>query len=127
MGNTLVKTGDTNCIDTTFEGKAIRACLMKDGAFYDSIETILEDTAMTEYGEKAATKACRTGLVWKQRNPYIITKGTTEGANSLRTSKEGKNMAFRIKDIKAKDLLHPSTTIEGTNNIVSNIGFKIAF
>jgi len=67
---------DFKCIKTKYEGKDVVACKLKDGPLYDSIESILEDTAYTEKNKLAAAKACSTGLVWKNRNPYVGSYGT---------------------------------------------------
>ena len=44
------------CIETVYEGKKVVACKLKEGPYYDSTESILEDTAYTENNELAAKK-----------------------------------------------------------------------
>ncbi len=88
---------DFKCVETKYEGKNVVACKLKEGPFYDSIESILEDTAYTENNRKAATQACSTGLVWKNRLPYI---GSIPTANDEPNDANVKKMlGIRLKEV----------------------------
>ena len=93
---------DYKCIKTVYEGKDVVACKLKEGAFYDSIESILEDKAYTENNQLAAAKACSTGLVWKNRNPYVasyphIADKTDKASVKLVLGKRLKEVIKRVR------------------------------
>jgi hypothetical protein len=65
MGNQLVKSTTPGSEDNTIDN---------NNEFLRYIEGILEDTAtMQNSDKKAANVACSSGLVWKNRKPYLVT------------------------------------------------------
>ena len=98
-GKTLenAQENDFKCVKTRYENKDVVACKLKDGAFYDSIESILEDTAYTENNQKAAAKACSKGLVWKNRLPYVGSLASSSDAPEKANVK--KMLGIRLKEV----------------------------
>ena len=88
---------DFKCVKTRYENKDVVACKLKKGAFYDSIESILEDTAYTENNQKAAAKACSKGLVWKNRLPYVGSLASAGDAPDKDNVK--KMLGLRLKEV----------------------------
>ena len=65
MGNKIVKSTTAGSEDNTIDNT---------NQFLRYIEGILEDTATMQNSDKKAAKvACTSGLVWKNRKPYIVT------------------------------------------------------